>query len=85
MKTLRFACYSTILFISGYFTSRPALKGYVRRMNSLLQSCKQLNVFGTQLPRKMGATPYRLGECVCVCVCGCECVCGSVRLAEEFS
>jgi len=41
-------------------------------MNSLLQSCKQLNVFGTQLPRKSGATPYRLGECVwgCVCVVG---------------
>jgi lysosomal alpha-mannosidase len=27
---------------TGYFTSRPALKGYVRKSNSLLQSCKQL-------------------------------------------
>ena len=26
----------------GYFTSRPALKGYVRRCNNQLQVCKQL-------------------------------------------
>ncbi|XP_028398027.1 lysosomal alpha-mannosidase-like [Dendronephthya gigantea] len=34
-------CYWT-----GYFTSRPALKGYVRRNNNLLQVCKQLEVLG---------------------------------------
>ena len=27
-------------FWTGYFTSRPALKGYVRELNSFLQSCK---------------------------------------------
>ena len=32
-------------FWTGYFTSRPALKGYVREMNSLLQSCRHLEVF----------------------------------------
>ena len=31
-------------FWTGYFTSRPALKGYVRELNSLLQSCRQLEV-----------------------------------------
>lgn len=30
----------------GYFTSRPALKGYTRVTNSLLQTCKQLEVLG---------------------------------------
>ncbi|XP_019622068.1 PREDICTED: lysosomal alpha-mannosidase-like [Branchiostoma belcheri] len=33
-------------FWSGYFTSRPAFKGYVRRCNNLLQVCKQLEVIG---------------------------------------
>jgi hypothetical protein len=27
---------------TGYFTSRPALKGYVRRMSGYLQACRQL-------------------------------------------
>ena len=36
------------LILSGYFTSRPALKGYVRELNSLLQVCKQLEVMGTK-------------------------------------
>ena len=35
-------------YLSGYFTSRPALKGYVRELNSLLQVCKQLEVMGTK-------------------------------------
>ena len=35
----------------GYFTSRPALKGYTRKMNSLLQACKQIeSVGGTGSP-----------------------------------
>lgn len=36
-----------IFFVfTGYFTSRPALKGYTRVMNSLLQTCKQAEVLG---------------------------------------
>ncbi len=30
---------------TGYFTSRPALKRYVRAMSGMLQSCKQLESF----------------------------------------
>ena len=30
------------LSFSGYFTSRPGLKGHVRKCNSHLQACKQL-------------------------------------------
>ena len=30
----------------GYYSSRPGLKAYVRTMNSLLQSCKQIEVLG---------------------------------------
>ena len=33
-------CYWT-----GYFTSRPALKGYVRDMNSFLQTCRHMEFF----------------------------------------
>lgn len=33
-------------FWTGYFTSRPAVKGYVRRANNFLQVCKQLEVLG---------------------------------------
>ena len=29
---------------SGYFTSRPALKGYVRSSSNILQSCRQLEI-----------------------------------------
>jgi hypothetical protein len=36
------------IILSGYFTSRPALKGYVRELNSLLQVCNQLEVLGTK-------------------------------------
>ena len=38
---------------TGYFTSRPALKGYVREMNSFLQTCKHMEVLGVPL------APYR--------------------------
>ena len=34
-------------FWTGYFTSRPALKGYVRELNSFLQSCRHLEFFAT--------------------------------------
>ncbi|XP_022084551.1 lysosomal alpha-mannosidase-like [Acanthaster planci] len=37
-------------FWTGYFTSRPALKGYVRDTNNFLQVCKQLEVWGSMLP-----------------------------------
>ena len=30
------------MILAGYFTSRPGLKGYVRRCNNHLQACKQL-------------------------------------------
>jgi len=33
-------------FWTGYFTSRPALKGYVRQCNNFLQTCKQLDILG---------------------------------------
>ncbi|XP_063446500.1 lysosomal alpha-mannosidase-like isoform X2 [Mytilus trossulus] len=33
-------------FWTGYFTSRPALKGYVRQSNNYLQVCKQLDTIG---------------------------------------
>ncbi len=49
----------------GYFTSRPALKGYVREMNSLLQVCKQMEAIGMigKLSRKTDATTRLLSEC----------------------
>ncbi|XP_033115581.1 lysosomal alpha-mannosidase-like [Anneissia japonica] len=31
---------------SGYFTSRPSIKGYVRESNNILQICKQLEILG---------------------------------------
>ena len=34
-------------FWTGYFTSRPAFKGYVRTCNNHLQACKQLEAFHT--------------------------------------
>ena len=33
----------------GYYTSRPGLKGYIRVMNGLLQSCKQIEVLGEKM------------------------------------
>ncbi|XP_078660424.1 lysosomal alpha-mannosidase-like isoform X1 [Branchiostoma floridae x Branchiostoma belcheri] len=41
-------------FWSGYFTSRPAIKGYVRECNNFLQVCKQLEVIAGPLPFKNG-------------------------------
>lgn len=37
-------------FWTGYFTSRPALKGYVRTTNNFLQVCKQLDVLSNLGP-----------------------------------
>ena len=41
------------LLIIGYFTSRPALKGYVREMNNLLQVCTQIEALGFGTGKKM--------------------------------
>ena len=51
-----------VYIIVGYFTSRPALKGYARKLNSLLQVCKQLEVLGEPLSkaRKTTATSAQL-------------------------
>ena len=46
---------------TGYFTSRPALKGYVRYNNALLQVCAR--------------TYVRVRVCVYVCVCVPTCAC----------
>ena len=48
-------CYWT-----GYFTSRPALKGYVRTMNSFLQTCKHMEVFSDGPPKN--ATSDKLAK-----------------------
>ena len=32
------------MFWTGYFTSRAGLKGYVRETNSILNTCKQMNL-----------------------------------------
>ena len=41
---------------TGYFTSRASLKGYTRKTNSLLQSCKQLEGMGGHSPRASSLT-----------------------------
>lgn len=51
MDQLTVMC-SMLAHSTGYFTSRPALKGYAREMNSLLQVCKQLEVMGEPLKSK---------------------------------
>merc|ERR1719219_2062209 len=33
-------------FWTGYFTSRPSLKGMIRAANSVLQACKQVHAMG---------------------------------------
>lgn len=55
--------------IIGYFTSRPALKGYIREMNSLLQVCKQLEVFGMKGSVRTGtASSYTLRKKATACL-----------------
>ena len=43
----------------GYFTSRPALKGYVRGCNSLLQACKQLEAIHNGLNNGLSSIKLR--------------------------
>ncbi|KAK3086623.1 hypothetical protein FSP39_021156 [Pinctada imbricata] len=38
-------------FLTGYYTSRPALKRYVRHSNNFLQACKHFDVFSSFLGR----------------------------------
>ena len=48
----------------GYITSRPALKVYARKMNSLLQICKQVEMMG-EVSKLLGtavASSQRLRE-----------------------
>lgn len=47
-------CYWT-----GYFTSRPSLKGYVRKSNNLLQICKQLEVLANFKTSNVGSFTLR--------------------------
>ena len=44
---------------SGYFTSRPAVKGYVRSSSNYLQACRQLEI---QAPSPSNATSFLLWE-----------------------
>lgn len=41
-------------FWTGYFTSRPALKYYVRQTNNILQVCKQLDALALLGPESRG-------------------------------
>ena len=47
-------------YFSGYFTSRPALKYYVREMNGFLQTCRHWEVFTGGPPNNMSSN--RLSE-----------------------
>jgi len=51
----------------GYFTSRPALKGYVREMNSLLQTCTQAEalVATSSNHPTLKNSPRKLSETAC--------------------
>lgn len=50
---------------TGYFTSRPAIKGYVRMMSNYLQSARQiLNMAG--MPTAQGGPLERLWEAMSV-------------------
>ena len=46
---------------TGYFTSRPALKGYVRTSNNVLQACKQMETFHGSF--KDGLSSVTLSKC----------------------
>ena len=45
----------TLYNCTGYFTSRPALKGYVRDMNNLLQVCMQIEALGLGSGKQMSS------------------------------
>jgi lysosomal alpha-mannosidase len=53
LLTLHFAPSPAPLAPPGYFTSRPALKGYVRDSSSVMQASKQIQFFGAP-PSDMG-------------------------------
>ena len=44
---------------TGYFTSRPALKGYVRTSNNVLQACKQLEAIHSSFEDKVSSMAMR--------------------------
>ena len=50
---------------AGYFTSRPALKGYIRSSSSYLQSCRQLEI---QAPSPTNASSFTLWEVDVACL-----------------
>ena len=52
-------CYWT-----GYFTSRPTLKGYIRESNNVLQACKQIE--SLEEPNANGVTSEKLKRAVAV-------------------
>ena len=55
------------LYSAGYFTSRPALKGYVREMNNLLQVCTQMEALGLGTSKKLSThTSMALSKCNCI-------------------
>ena len=45
--------------VAGYFTSRPAVKGYVRSSSNYLQACRQLEI---QSPSPSNASSFLLWE-----------------------
>ena len=51
-------------YFSGYFTSRPALKYYVRNMNRFLQTCRHWEVFAGGPPSNVSSN--RLAEAMAV-------------------
>eukprot|EP00096_Caligus_rogercresseyi_P006017 TRINITY_DN22147_c0_g1_i1.p1 TRINITY_DN22147_c0_g1~~TRINITY_DN22147_c0_g1_i1.p1 ORF type:complete len:951 (-),score=151.90 TRINITY_DN22147_c0_g1_i1:18-2828(-) len=46
---------------TGYFTSRPGLKGMIRRSNNILQACKQMDVLGNLRSEGVGVMKRALG------------------------
>nr|CAH8876539.1 unnamed protein product [Trichobilharzia regenti] len=47
---------------TGYFTSRPALKYYVRQASNLLTMCEQIHLFANHIPEKLTDTESLEGE-----------------------
>lgn len=54
-------CYWT-----GYFTSRPALKAYIRESNSMLQVCKQMETQGLRDPKTQSPSSETLRRAMAV-------------------
>lgn len=53
-------------YMTGYYTSRPALKRYVRLCNSHLQACKQLEAMNNVSTNDRSNSSRTLRECSCV-------------------